>query len=548
MPDNKDSPEIMESQKMSYIFSSQPTAEPTGHEGAAETVPAQSAASVSAEKVPDPVPLQKHELSEQSENPQSSCVFPSQPAAKPAEFEAAASESAPPREPEMPMPPEPARFQASPAESYTPDAKSPAPERQPGKMSWPIIGGIAVFTLVVGVLIGSGLLRQNIVPVSSPAIDSPSPGAEFSVDAVQNNPASSTPSAGPQQLTQEQQVMLDTLTQKIPAVLPELAKNVTENDKVFLAAAQTAFYTNPVFDDSSLTVTLLLPDPRTSSLAKLGVEPYTPHSGHSAAQTYIRDGYAKLCRMEGITDWLEYSMKFYFQEIGDEKTLEWNTFPVSSALWEYSRVFAPHLDQYMADLGFYDAAIEVLMPVSGTWRNNADLDSDNMRQYFADFANALEFEGIEFNGKTVVSQEVIEKALRERMAEVWMCDSVSVYTNTFRVPQLKMRSVSAGSLFSKVLDGLRAQYDSGSLTMPSTYAELETVFLSTCQKMSEGLLESTAAKDRELVMDQDYQFDWETLGNEGIAACPSLVEDIRRLLFSYDFDLRFLAPYEMTPR
>lgn len=164
------------------------------------------------------------------------------------------------------------------------------------------------------------------------------------------------------------------------------------------------------------------PDPRASSLDKLGIEPYTPYSGHSAAQTYIRDGYAKLCRMEGITDWLEYSMKFYFQEIGDEKTLEWNTFPVSSAFWEYSRVFAPHLDQYMADLGFYDAAIELLMPVSGTWRDSADLDSDDMRQYFADLANALEFEGIEFNGQTVVSREVIEKALRKRMAEVWMCE------------------------------------------------------------------------------------------------------------------------------
>lgn len=544
MPGKQEAPENMEARKRSYIFPSQVTSEPTGHEAAPEPIPVQPAAPSPAEKTHDPAILQEQETPERSKTRQGSYVFPSQPVAESTSPEAAPIPESTPQEPQMPPPSEPVRFQASWAGQRALKVEDSDPERPQRKMNWAIVGGIAVFAVVVVTLLASGLLHQNIVPVGSPAIETSVPGAGVSTYTAQNAstssapPASSSaPSVQTQQLTQEQQSMLDTLSQKFPEVVPELAKEIT-NDPLFLAAAAQAHFENPVFGTGGLEITLLLPDPRAGSLDKLGVEPYTPYSD---AQAYIRDNYVKLRGMEAIADWVEYPVTLFYQNgIGGEKTLDWSLMSVFWGLHEYSQSFTPYAEQYMADKGFHTAAIELLMPdIGGAGQNSAHL-----QEYFADLAAALEFKGVNVNGQTVVDRGKIEQILKTRFMEAWVCDSVAIVNHdNYRpyTPYIRVRSLAPVTFFGRVYEGLDAKYKSGALTPPSSLAEFETLYMAAIKEMSEGVLDSTAAKNQELIMDYEYAFDWETLGDEGISACPELVEEIRGFLSSYDFDLMFTS-------
>ncbi len=414
-----------------------------------------------------------------------------------------------------------------------------ASARPRGKVNWAVVGGIAVFAVVVVALLVPGWLQRDaaVGGPASTAMES-SETETYPLSAPNASDPSSSP-AQTQEVTREQQALLDTLTQKFEELLPGLIKEAMD-EKLFQAAAKQAMLADPVFKDDGLYATLLLPDPRAGSLNKLGIESYIPHSG---AQDYINENYAKLCGMD-TPDRIEMPVTFYYQDgVDGEKTLDWELFSVYRALREYSDVFTPHVDQYMADVGFYAAALELLMPAVGRWVTEGDLDSDYMHEYFAKLADALEFKGIEVNSQIVVDNQTIQNMLKQRLAQVWVCDSVSVYTNVFRAPQLKMRSLFSGAFFSRVYDDLNARYQTGRAEKPSSMEELERVFLATAQEMSVGILDSSAAKDRDLVMEREYPFDWETLGSEGILACPELVEEMRTFLFSYDFDLTFLASW-----
>ena len=479
----------------------------------------------------------KQETPENMEARKRSYIFPSHAAAEPAGSEAEPVSESASQEPQMPQQPEPAHAQASQAEPCAPITEAPSSDRPQGKMNWLIIGGVAIFTLVVGVLLGSGLLRQNTVPIGSPPADSTAPGAEASTGAAQNAPIPSASPSQTQELTQEQQAMLDTLAQKFPEVVPTLVDEIT-NDPLFLAAVGQAHYETPVFGTGGLEITLLLPDPRADSLDKLGVGPYTPGTD---AQAYIRDSYAKLRQMEGITDWVEYPVTLFYQNgIGGEKTLDWSLMSVFWGLHEYSQSFTPHLEQYMAEKGFHTAAVELLMPEIG----GADQDSAHLQEYFADLAGALEFKGIDVNGQTVVDREKIEQILKTRLAGAWVCDSVAIVNHdNYRpyTPYIRVRSLAPVTFFGQVYEGLDAKYNSGVLTPPPSLEEFETVYLAAINEMSEGVLDSTAAKNQQLIWDRENAFDWETLGDEGISACPELVEDIRGFLSSYDFYLMFTS-------
>gem|GEM_PF-6223235 len=402
-----------------------------------------------------------------------------------------------------------------------------------------MIGGIAIFVAIIVVVLIPGWLNQDYVADGQAALTDSEHRAGISTRSP-NTPGASTPSAPAakvQALSQEQQKILDTLALKFPELLPGLAKEVSD-DQLFLAAAEQAAYKNPVFQDYGLDITLLLPDPRADSLDRLGIAQYTPHSG---AQAYISENYAKLCRMD-TADRIEIPVTLYYQTgIGGEKTLDWSLSGVFGGLNEYMNVFLPHAGQYMADKGFNDAAAELMMPDIGSWDSAEGKNPVWLEQYFTDLADALAFKGIEINGQTVVDREKIEQALKTRLAETWVCDSVAVvnYDNSSPTPYIRVRSLAPVAFFNRVYEGLDARYKSGTLTPPSSLDEFEAVYRAAARDMSAGVLASSAAKNQELIYDREYLFDWETLGQEGISACPELVETSRGFLSSYDFYLLF---------
>ena len=411
-----------------------------------------------------------------------------------------------------------------------------------------IIAGIltgAVALIILAVLLVPGWLRQKPVTESPPtpllqdeyqAVDStPSPAFTPVIISPTDPPTRGQP------FTAEQQGLLDTLAPKFREVLPGLIDQIMISNESFIAAAGQAFYKDPVFDDYGLTVTLMLPDPRAASLDKLGIERYTPRSG---AQAYIRENFEKLSRMEGVTDWLEYPVTFQLEKgLDGENKFDPTLFSLYFRIREYSDVFMLHVDQYMNDMGFYEAALELLMPVTGDWESAQDYETGYIQEYFDSLTDALEFKGIEVDGNTVADKAIIRKMLEERLARVWVCNPVSIYMNTFQKPQLKMRSLSGGIFFSRVHEKIDADFSTGRVSTPRSFDEFELLFLSTAREMANGILESTAPRDRDVCIDREYPFDWASLGAQGLASCPDLVDEMRSFLFSYDFDLRFLATW-----
>ena len=419
--------------------------------------------------------------------------------------------------------PEAAQPAFDPAQHAT-NAKQPALQRPWWKRKWFLPAVVIAAVLVIVFLVVPGLSNKD------------APNAGLPSSPTENEPsASPAPAGGAQAITGEQQAMLDALAQKFPEALPGLARQVLD-DEAFLAAAGKASYTDPVFDVSGLDVTMLMPDPRAESLDKLGIEPYTPNSD---ARAFIRENYATLCGMD-TPDRIEIPVTLYYENgPGGEQTLDWSLDSVFWGLNDYSNVFTPHVEQYMDDVGFYTAAAELLMPAAGGGPGGAAFPDG----YFSGLADALSFKGINIYGQLAVDRASIETALRERLAQTWAYDSVTVATHNNSTPYLpciRFRSVSGLDLFSQVREGLDAQYKSGGKTKPPSTEELEKDFLSAAREMADGILDSSTAKDRLPVMEYDYTFGWESLGENGISACPDLVEEIRTYMNSYDFNLMFL--------
>ena len=346
-------------------------------------------------------------------------------------------------------------------------------------------------------------------------------------------------SAQGEEITKEQQEILDKLAVQFPEKLPGLA-NEAHDDKAFLAAAEKASYTNPVFAPHGLDITMLLPDPRAESLDKMGIGSYTPYSG---ARDYIRNNYAKLINME-TSDRIEIPVTFYYEgDIGGVQTLDWSLGSIIWGLNDYMNVFFPHVEQYLNDMGFHSAAIELLMP---DIRNIGDTpgQTECLDEFFSDIADALSFKGVDIGGQLIVDSKTIEKALRERLVQTWVSDNVSVMAldnnRPYMLRYLKMRSLTAITFFSSVREELDAQYKSGSQTKPSSQDDLEKAFIAAANKKAGEILESSAAKDQELISEQEYPFSWDALGEQGVSACPDIIEDIRRHLDSYDFSLMFI--------
>ena len=410
---------------------------------------------------------------------------------------------------------------------YAHEAGKPA-QQHSLKKKWVLPAIVIAAVLIIVLLVFPGLLNQD------------KPDAGLPPSAPENGLASSpVPADGAQAFTAEQQVMLDTLAQKFPEALPGLAKEVLD-DKAFLSAAEKAAYTDPVFDVSGLSITMLLPDPRKESLDKLGIEPYIPDS---KPLVFIQENYAVLCAMD-TPDRIEIPVQLYYEEdeAGGGQTLDWTLRPVFWGLHDYSNVFTPHVEQYMDDAGFYSAAAELLMPPAGGGAGGP-ANTAYPAEYFSGLADALAFKGININGQLTVDPGKIENALKERLSQTWAYDSVSVTTQNIFVPYLptiKFRSIAGINFFSEVRDGLDAEYKSGSKQKPSSIEELEKDFLSAAREMAVGILDNQTAKERWLVMEYDYMFSWEALGGNGISACPDLVEEIRTYMNSFDFNLMFL--------
>ncbi len=432
--------------------------------------------------------------------------------------------------------PEWAGSRSTQVEPPAPTTLGHASERAKKKVNWVAVGGITVFAAVIVMLLVSGLLWKNAAVGGPPATVANSAGTEASAQPAQNADTSHALPAHTQELKQTQHELLNTLVQKFPEALPCLAKEVT-SDNLFLAAVAQASYVNPVFDEHGVTITLLLPDPRKSSLDKLGIEPYASHSG---ARAYISENYEKLCRMD-TPDRIEYSVTLHYQDgIEDAKTLDWTLKPIYWKLYDYSQVFEQHVAQYMSDMGFHDAAIEILMPGFDS-AAGADLDAAYMSAYFSDLAAALELKGVSMNGETIMDGAKIEQILKDRLTRTWIFDPDSLVVKTeYFQPYLHIRSLESIEFFWRVREGLNAQYQSGSSTAPSSFDALEDAYLSAEKELAHELLSSTK-KNPGCILDKEYEFDWETLGNEGISACPELVGDIRTFMQSYDEDLMHIA-------
>ena len=393
------------------------------------------------------------------------------------------------------------------------------------KKKWVLPTGVAAVVIIVALLLVPGLLKQDTTGTNPP-----------SGPAGNDLPATADQGQG---LTQEQQATLDQLTQQFPEKINDLATGVLD-DKAFIAAAGQATLTNPVFGPQGLDITMLLPDPGAESLDKLGIESYTAYSG---AQGYIRDNYAKIIAMD-TPDRIEIPVSFYYQDgAGGGQTLDWTLGPVSWGLNDYLNVFLPHIEQYLSDKGFSDAALELLMP---DFRNmgNTPGETECLNEYFSVLADALSLKGVDIGGQTVVDSAQIEKALSERFARTWVSDRVSVVTQDNMRPYsqyLHMRSPAPTAFFSSVREGLDAQYKSGNQTKPSSSEDLESAFSAAARAKADGLLDDPVANSQGLVIEQEYPFGWEALGEQGAPACPGLVEGIRTYLNAFDFDLMFMS-------
>jgi len=391
--------------------------------------------------------------------------------------------------------------------------QQPPPVGTGRRLGPPIIIGIAAFAVVVAGL----FLLIFLKPHASTA---------------------SLPVGQTQELTADQQALLDDLAQKLPGALEDAAKQFTQ-DPLFLSAVAQAKLGDCAFDGNTLNVTVLLPDPRAENLNRLGIADYAAHSG---AQAYIHDNYPKLRAMEGLTDYVAYRTQLFPQDLNGVLTLDWSLPGLTAVPYDYEQVFTPHVAEYMKDKGFYTAALELLMPDFQSWdrHTGAERDAAQLEEYFQSLAQALSSEGITVDRKTVVDVDTIKRALKTRLMNTWAFDSPGISAENYRT-MLTVRTVEPIAVFQNASDELGAQYKAGAKAAPADYKSLEAAYLEHVRGKINALYGSDGLPGPEAAYDRQYVFNWEELGEKGVAACPELVNDIRLYLFNYDFDLLFLA-------
>ncbi|MEL7608894.1 MAG: hypothetical protein AAGU74_05270 [Bacillota bacterium] len=452
--------------------------------------------------------------------------------------------------------PQPQSYQAPSQPYYTPRAKAQAEPRAatqaPPTAAWPgdpqsppvvqegnphrrtmfliIGGGIAVFVLlVVALLVLSRIAQQNVL--SSLGVDQPTPY----VPVQQTQP----PESGLSE--QQKAALIAEINEKLFAAIQEEGPEVSP-DPVFLAAIKSASYSNVVLSDYDAVVTLLLPDPSADSLSKLNIPAYAPGTGGRA---YIRENYAKLLQINTPGVMIQVDVRLPYQTVrisGEQITIDWSMGSVYFALNDYYTVFAPHVDEYMTGLGFYEAAQDALLPDFQSWPDHTGygVDTPVIKAYFDDLANALMEKGVQHNDKLTVDHDEILELLQTRLAATFAYGSLSIKTEYGR-PQISYSTPSLYEIGSDVYQALNAQFETGKLTKPDTLAKIEPIYLNVLLEKINAVrpnLDKTAA-DQTLY--QQDEFDWQALGEKGVASCPGLVDDLANYLNAYDFHLMFTA-------
>jgi hypothetical protein len=427
------------------------------------------------------------------------------------------------------------------AASFTPGTAE-KPEKGRGKLF--VIGGICVFGVVIAGLLLSSFIRhgntaspvaavqtQNRTPAEMPSV----PGNPDLGDSEQNG--RSLPQQG--KLTAKQQdAMLNEAFTRLPDQLAGQGKQMNP-DPFFLAAIKDPKNTEAVFTDSSIKITVFLPDP--AKLQSLNIPPYVPRSG---AQDYIKGTYEKLVsQLNSAQDKvrLDFEMQYQIGANGDSSydiTMPMLSFPLS----DYSEAFKPHMEKYLTDLGFYTAAAEILMPDFQDWEQHKGTEKGAayLDRYFGDLAAALSDKGINYHNKLTIDADQIKKILSTRFADTWMFENMSFSTN-FYGPVLSFDFPNDFSYFNTVTETLNAQYQAGKLKAPATPEEAEALYTAETRKHANALLADLPQARKDGMLHGDFKLDWELLGAKGIAACPELVEDIRQFINGYDFQMIFLV-------
>lgn len=425
----------------------------------------------------------------------------------------------------------PLKKQIVPKEQKIPKDTSSAPKKD---VNWYVIGGIAAFTVIVCVMLILGRLTPNEWQTYESVSD-----LEYIVPEY-NDPGAAADAIQTSGITPEDETRLRAeIEQKLPDALLETAKQFMQ-DPLFLSAVEQAKLGDCVFDGNTLNITVLMPDPRSENLDRLGIADYNAHSG---AQAYIRDNYAKLCAMKGITDYVAYEEKIFLKkDLDGSLMLDNNLIGLTGIPFEYEQVFTPYVSEYMKNKGFHTAALELLMPDFQSWdrHTGTERDMEQLDEYFQSLAEALSFEGITIDEKTVVDVSSIKQALKTRLTSTWAFDSPDISCNGHQTA-LTVHTLWPTSVAQDVENELRAQYESGAMPIPASVEALETVYLDNIRKKTNALYDDNGLLKTEAAHSMQYSFSWEALGEKGIAACPSLVYDIRQHLFYYDFDLNFLA-------
>jgi len=420
-----------------------------------------------------------------------------------------------------------------PAPQYTqpPDSSPPTlsellnipPAQTKRKITPYVLGGVAAFIAIAGTVLYMGIsgIRsiQNLPDTMVPAVGSPAD--------MQPN------------LSVDEEIIMAEITSKLPGKIKEASM-----DSMYIPLLQDAVagarITAPEFSDYGVKVTVLLPDPGIESLRSLNIAPYTPFSG---AQDYIRENYQSLKNVGAISVYMAIDVNISYLHSGAAvKELDWSFPHETFIIMEYSAIFESHVDQYMTELGFYTAVEEILMPDFQQWENHTGAVSDQtfLDEYFRSLAGALSYKGVEYKGNLIVDADQIELLINQRFTKCWAFDNLSAGRDHFS-SSLKFNSYSHGILFHEAVGLKQAQYRSGTVSRPTSYDALEQEFLAMLDMQINDSFDMLSKNMSAGIDSHNYYFEWEKLGENGISACPDLIEYIRVFLYSYDTYLSILA-------
>lgn len=405
----------------------------------------------------------------------------------------------------------------------------PEPTQPKGKANWYLIGGVAVFAVIICVILVLMLIRPANPTTTVQYADISSTAAAWT--PVQSVNAVSKPAFN-------EQPVLEDIGQKLSQYVMEQGKQLS-NDSLFLAAIKNVKFEKSSFTENNVEISLLLPDPKVDSLKQLDIKPYVPYSG---AQAYLQVNYAKLLQVNTLKDTAAFDANLLLQSVNGEKTVDWSFPSFMGALEEYRKVFKANMEKYMTDMGFFIAAKEILMPDFQNWpaHMGQDTNPEYLRNYFKNLADALAEKGIQHKGKLTIDAALIQQLLEKRMKAVWAFDLLAVKSDNYN-PSLAINTFTHVSFFTDVYEKLDAKYRSGQINAPATWDALEEVYVSLVKEKVNSMYGDLAKGNGAIVRAGNYSFDWEKLGTQGISACPDLVSEIRVFMDAYDFSLMFLG-------